>query len=85
MVSDNGSGMDEHTLASAFTPFFTTKSDGTGLELHTVKRMVEACDRSLRVSSKPGEGTSLVFDFKRATDEPQVGGTRPRRRMRCAT
>ena len=62
-VRDSGAGMDERTLASAFTPFFTTKSQGTGLGLHAVKRMMESSKGSLQVASSPGEGTSLVLDF----------------------
>ncbi|MFN8224912.1 MAG: ATP-binding protein [Gaiellales bacterium] len=65
-VSDNGTGMDEETLAAAFTPFFTTKRHGTGLGLHAVKRMVEKARGTLRVSSSPGEGTSLVLELDRA-------------------
>ncbi len=40
-ISDNGGGMDETFLADAFKPFVTTKTNGTGLGLSTVARIIE--------------------------------------------
>jgi signal transduction histidine kinase len=56
-VRDNGSGMDERTLAGLFSPFFTTKADGTGLGLTTSRQIVEAHGGRIDVVSSPGEGT----------------------------
>jgi signal transduction histidine kinase len=41
-VTDNGTGMDETTLAQAMEPFFTTKGpQGSGLGLSMVKGFAE--------------------------------------------
>lgn len=60
-VTDSGSGMDEATVAQAFSPFFTTKSDaeGTGLGLSISHRIVEAHRGRVEVDSKVGRGTRV--------------------------
>lgn len=56
-VIDSGIGMDAPTLERLFSPFFTTKPDGTGLGLVSCKRIVESCGGRIAVTSAPGEGT----------------------------
>lgn len=58
-VSDTGVGMDEDVQRRLFTPFFTTKPDGTGLGLLSCKRIVENHRGLLGVTSAPGEGTTF--------------------------
>lgn len=59
VVEDQGAGMDAATLARAFQPFFTTKSDGegTGLGLAMARRIVQGLGGSLDLHSEPGVGT----------------------------
>jgi len=58
-VLDEGIGMNEATLARAFEPLFTTKSEleGTGLGLPLSRRIVEGLGGTLVLSSAPGKGT----------------------------
>jgi signal transduction histidine kinase len=58
-VSDTGIGMDAQTQSQLFTPFFSTKSDGTGLGLMSCKRIVESYDGRIEVRSEPGKGTTF--------------------------
>ncbi|MEO6102615.1 MAG: ATP-binding protein [Pseudoxanthomonas sp.] len=58
-VSDTGIGMDEATKAQLFTPFFSTKSDGTGLGLMSCKRIVESYQGHIELHSEPGQGTTF--------------------------
>ena len=58
-IRDQGMGMDPEVQEKLFTPFFTTKEDGTGLGLVTSKKIVEAHGGSIRVESRPGSGTSF--------------------------
>jgi PAS domain S-box-containing protein len=66
-VRDTGAGMDEETLTHAFDPFFTTKPSGagTGLGLATVYGIVARAGGQLRITSTPGEGTTVTLSLPR--------------------
>jgi signal transduction histidine kinase len=60
-VRDSGHGMDEETRRRMFEPFFTRKADGTGLGLAIAHQVVTRAGGSFRVSSAPGEGTTITI------------------------
>jgi signal transduction histidine kinase len=60
-VTDTGSGMDEETLNSLFTPFFTKKARGIGLGLAVTKRIIEAHNGTITVQSTPSVGTTFTI------------------------
>ncbi|MFP4535173.1 MAG: sensor histidine kinase [Spirochaetaceae bacterium] len=69
-VTDNGIGMDQDTLDSVFTPFFSTKgSKGTGLGLSVTKKIVEEHGGRIDVSSTLGEGSLFTIHLP-ATGNP---------------
>jgi signal transduction histidine kinase len=56
-VADDGRGMDAGTCARVFEPFFSTRSDGTGLGLSLVREIVDRLGGEIEVASRPGEGS----------------------------
>jgi len=58
-VSDNGRGISEEDQARIFNPFFTTRSEGTGLGLPAVRRIARAHGGTVGVQSKLGQGSTF--------------------------
>ncbi|MFI5251335.1 MAG: ATP-binding protein [Bacteroidota bacterium] len=58
-VRDTGPGIDRDLLQRIFDPFYTTKTNGTGLGLPMVKRTVNAHNGVVVVKSSPEKGTSF--------------------------
>ncbi|MEX0820135.1 MAG: ATP-binding protein, partial [Pirellulaceae bacterium] len=56
-VADHGSGVSDADRERIFEPFYTTKSDGTGLGLALVKRFVDEADGEIHCEHNPGGGT----------------------------
>ncbi|RMG30051.1 MAG: ATP-binding protein [Methanobacteriota archaeon] len=68
-IADQGPGIPREIQDKVFTPFFTTKSTGTGLGLSTVYRLVNDCGGSLELQSSP-EGTRISIKLP-AIPEPK--------------
>lgn len=60
-VNDNGHGMSEEMVRSAFEPLFSTKAFGVGLGLAIVKKIVERHQGEIAIESAPGEGTRVTL------------------------
>jgi PAS domain S-box-containing protein len=59
-IEDNGHGITEDVLKKIFIPFFTTKTQGTGLGLSLVQKIVLAHNGRIEVRSTPGAGTRFI-------------------------
>jgi len=69
ILNDTGSGIDEATLAKIFEPYFTTKSNGSGLGLTMVFKVVKEHMGEISVSSKKGKGTTFSITLPVPTSE----------------
>ncbi len=58
-IEDDGCGMDADVLEQIFTPFFTTKPDGTGLGLAVIRGILDRHQGDIEATSQPGEGTTF--------------------------
>jgi len=66
-VSDNGVGMNEETRRHIFDKFYqgdkSHLSEGNGLGLSLVKRIIELCDGEIKVRSKLNYGTTFTIEL----------------------
>jgi PAS domain S-box-containing protein len=61
-VRDTGTGISEEAVARIFEPFFSTKMEkGTGLGLWVSHGIVQAHGGTLKVRSRPGQGTTFTI------------------------
>ena len=58
---DGGPGIPEDIREKIFTPFFTTKSRGSGLGLPTAKRLIEAHNGHIAIECPPSGGTKVTI------------------------
>lgn len=59
-ITDNGTGMDDKTIARLFEPCFTTKPEGNGLGLAIVSQIVDDHGGAMQVTSQPGATTFRI-------------------------
>lgn len=62
-IADNGKGIPETILQTLFTPFVTTKPEGTGLGMLIAKNIVEAHGGQMDIESREGKGTDVLLSF----------------------
>lgn len=62
-IIDEGSGMSEAEMKSLGTPFYSLKSNGTGLGLMICFNIVEKYDGEINYYSSKGHGTTVTIRF----------------------
>ena len=72
-VKDQGIGMSEEQLERIFDKFYradnsNTAVSGLGLGMNIVKQIIEGHGGTIRVESRVGRGTTVIFDLPFATE-----------------
>ena len=62
-IEDNGPGIPADIKDKIFTPFFTTKKDGTGVGLYSAKSAIEGNSGYLECESNAELGTIMTLVF----------------------
>ena len=60
-ISDNGCGIPDEEKEKLFTPYFTTKSSGSGIGLSLVRQIIELHQSEITFESEVGKGTTFVI------------------------
>ena len=78
IVGDNGEGMAPETIAEIFNLFVSTKgARGTGLGLTVSRKILREHGGDIRVTSRPGEGSTFVLEFPLCTGDGRQLGSGP--------
>ncbi|GGD75579.1 PAS domain-containing sensor histidine kinase [Paenibacillus nasutitermitis] len=65
-IKDQGMGIPKEQLEQLGSPFYSTKSSGTGLGLMICQRIIEAHHGTIRFESTKGSGTTVTVELPRA-------------------
>ncbi len=70
VFKDNGRGMTSDTLSKIFDLRFSTKSDGLGIGLFYLKKILDQHQATITVMSEPDIGTTVIIMFGKHTNMP---------------
>ena len=62
-VKDNGPGIPPEYMEDIFTPFFSTREDGSGIGLSFSKQIVRLHGGKIFIQSESGKGTTVTLKF----------------------
>lgn len=68
-VADTGCGMTNEQMEKIFEPYFTTKSNGTGLGLTVLFKIIKEFGGEINVHSQKGHGSEFVLRIPIPRDE----------------
>ncbi|GEM_PF-420521 len=60
VVGDDGPGIPQAIIGEVFTPFFTTKREGTGLGLNIAYEAAKRNGAQMEIESEEGKGTTVI-------------------------
>jgi len=72
-VEDQGGGLPSEVAAAPFTPYLTTKAQGTGLGLVVCRELAARMGGTLELADRPGKGLTVRLRLSAAEGGPPVG------------
>ena len=60
-IYDSGIGIPPENMDKIFSPFFTTRTNGSGIGLSICQRIITHHDGTIDVSSSPGSGAEFII------------------------
>ncbi len=66
-VKDSGKGLDEELLDKIFIPFFTTRSEGSGIGLSLARQIMLMHGGNISAHANAVKGSVFILDFKAST------------------
>jgi len=69
-IIDTGKGIPSDQVERIFAPFFTTKTQGTGLGLPICRQIMEQHGGRIQVKSKVGDGTTFTLELPVKKEQP---------------
>jgi signal transduction histidine kinase/ActR/RegA family two-component response regulator len=70
--SDTGEGIPPEVAAKLYDPFFTMRSEGTGLGLSSSRKIIESHGGRINHTSEVGSGTSFFVELPRRMTTPSA-------------
>ena len=62
-ISDNGKGINDDVIEKIFLPFYSTKTNNSGIGLSLSQQIMMLNNGRLEVSSQPGKGATFIMIF----------------------
>ena len=78
---DTGPGIESDVLGKIFNPFFTTRSEGSGLGLALCKKYIEVLGGKIEVTTQLGVGTTFLISLPRTSHVNRRQNSDPRGSM----
>ena len=63
--TDTGPGIEKEIMNKIFSPFFTTRSAGSGLGLSLCKKYVDVHEGKIEVKTEIGKGSTFTIHLRR--------------------
>ena len=71
-ILDNGSGIGQEALGKLFRPFYTTKSEGTGLGLAVVQKIIVQHGGQVEARNRPEGGAAFTITLPLCAGAPEA-------------
>src|SRR5271157_1883316 len=65
VIRDNGPGLTPEQRCNLFEPFYTTKTEGTGLGMAIAKRIIDAHEGVIAAGTDDGRGATILITLPR--------------------